>query len=65
MTADYLRALATRCRNSSRLCFDLYGKVASLARELDARASELDTPGQRHWFSPWRRDYARGFEGDH
>jgi hypothetical protein len=67
MTADYLRSLAARCRNASRLSFDLYAKeeLASLASELDAGARDLDAPVERRRFFPWRREYGRGFEGDH
>jgi len=69
MTAEYFRALASRCRNSARSCFDLYAKeeFGRLAHEFDTRAGELNAPAeQQHWAGllPWRREY-RGFEGDH
>jgi hypothetical protein len=68
MSADYFRALATRCRTSARSCCDPYAKeeFECLAVLFEARASELDAP--THWSIgslPWRREPARGFGGDH
>ena len=70
MTAEYFRALASRCRNSARSCFDLYAKeeFGRLAHEFDVRAGELDAPAEHHWsvgLLPWRRESPRGFEGEH
>jgi hypothetical protein len=70
MTADYFRALASRCRTSARSCFDLYAQeeFGRLAREFDTRARELDGPAAHHWSGvgllPRWRGYPGGYEGD-
>ena len=70
MTADYFRALATRCRASARSCSDPYVKeeFECFAVQFDARASELAAPADIRWSTgslPWRHEPARGFAGDH
>jgi hypothetical protein len=58
MTANYFRALASRCRKVSHDCFDLYAKeeFRRLATEFNAKADELDYtsrhPEHPGWF--WR-----------
>ena len=58
MTANYFRALASRCRKASHDCFDLYAKeeFRRLATEFNAKADELDYtsryPEHPGWF--WR-----------
>ena len=49
MTASYFRALATRCRNAARECFDLFAKeeFRRLAGEFTAKADELDCGSTR------------------
>jgi hypothetical protein len=44
MTANYFRALASRCRKASHDCFDLYAQeeFRRLATEFHAKADELD-----------------------
>jgi hypothetical protein len=44
MTASYFRELASRCRSAAVNCFDLSAKeeFRGLAREFDAKASELE-----------------------
>ena len=44
MTANYFRALATRCRTASRESFDLFAaeEFRQLATEFNAKADELD-----------------------
>ena len=44
MTANYFRALATRCRTASRESFDLFAKeeFRQLATEFNTKADELD-----------------------
>jgi hypothetical protein len=49
MTASYFRALAARCRQAARDCFDLFAK-----EEFDGKADELDFlathQGQGGWW---------------
>ncbi len=57
MTAMYFRDLASRCRNASRDCFDLFAKeeFSRLATEFASKANELDFvtkhPGRSGWWS--------------
>ena len=57
MTASYFRALATRCRNAARECFDLYAKeeFRRLAGEFTAKADELDSASSQSYQLGWRR----------
>jgi hypothetical protein len=58
MTANYFRALATRCRTASRESFDFFAKeeFRQLAIELNAKADELDCSWKRpgRLLSSWR-----------
>jgi hypothetical protein len=59
MTASYFHAIAARCRSAAINCFDLSAKeeFRELAREFDAKASELERaqpvddrhPGRSSW----------------
>jgi hypothetical protein len=55
MTANYFRALATRCRTASRDSLDLFAKeeFRQLATEFNAKADQLDLsskhPGRVGW----------------
>ena len=55
MTANYFRALATRCRTASRDFSDLFAKeeFRQLATEFNAKADQLDLsskhPGRVGW----------------
>jgi hypothetical protein len=49
VTANYFRALASRCRTDARNCFDLYAKeeFRRLASEFDTKADELELSSRR------------------
>jgi hypothetical protein len=49
MTANYFRALATRCRTASRESFDLFAaeEFRQLATEFNAKADVLDCSSKR------------------
>jgi hypothetical protein len=55
MTASYFRDLASRCRKSSRDCFDLFAKeeFRRLATEFSAKADELDYLQEHPERSSW------------
>jgi hypothetical protein len=59
MTANYFRALATRCRTASRDSFDLLAEeeFRQLATEFNAKANELESSSKHRaqagqWWRP-------------
>ena len=57
MTASYFRALADRCRNAARDCFDLYAKeeFRRLAQEFTSKAEELEFSSRHEGVTGWWR----------
>jgi len=55
VTAEYFRALASRCRTDARDCFDLYAKeeFRRLAREFETKAEELELSARRPGTGGW------------
>jgi hypothetical protein len=61
MTANYFRALASRCRKANRECFDLFAKeeFRRLEAEFNTKANEVEGAlggrGQTGWWRSHQR----------